>query len=448
MLTRRALLSGVGGVAAASLLASSGRADYPDRLIKIIVPGSPGGPTDVMARLISQRLQQSLGQSVVVENRAGGGGSVAAKAVASAEPDGYTLLFCNTSIMTTIPAVAKRPDYDPVKNFAPIAKVSQSEQLLVLHPSVPPNSIAEFIAYCKASPGKLNCAATGYGGLPHLVAESFKAKTGVDYAIIQYKGGGNSLTAVLGHQVDLTFETTTILLPHIREGKLKGLAVTSAARNAECASDPFQPGRNISGFRTGPLGMGHVVLHMKSIEDVMPFYRDVLEFKLSDYFTRPFQCFFFHVNPRHHSIAFAEVGRDAVHHMMVELYSLDDMGQGYDIAQMDPDKIAVTLGRHAGDYVTSFYTHNPSGFQTEYGWGAQSIDDATWTPFERTCGPSFWGHDRYWLPPDKQQEARELRMQAARDGVRKPVQVIEGNYTLNPGVCPWWDAVTQKQKSA
>ena len=217
---------------------------------------------------------------------------------------------------------------------------------------------------------------------------------------------------------------------------------------AECASDPFQPGRNISGFRTGPLGMGHVVLHMKSIQDVMPFYRDVLDFKLSDYFTRPFQCFFFHVNPRHHSIAFAEVGRDAVHHMMVELYSLDDMGQGYDIAQMDPDKIAVTLGRHAGDYVTSFYTHNPSGFQTEYGWGAQSIDDATWTPFERTCGPSFWGHDRYWLPPDKQQEARELRMQAARDGVRKPVQVIEGNYTLNPGVCPWWDAVTQKQKSA
>ncbi len=238
MLTRRVLLSGVGGVATASLLASSARAEYPDRTIKIIVPGSPGGPTDVMARLISQRLQQSLGQSVVVENRAGGGGSVAAKAAASAEPDGYTLLFCNTSIMTTIPAVAKRPEYDPVKNFAPIAKVSQSEQLLVLHPSVPPNSIAEFIAYCKASPGKLNCAATGYGGLPHLVAESFKAKTGVDYAIIQYKGGGDSLTAVLGHQVDMTFETTTILLPHIREGKLKGLAVTSAARNPQAPDIP------------------------------------------------------------------------------------------------------------------------------------------------------------------------------------------------------------------
>jgi tripartite-type tricarboxylate transporter receptor subunit TctC len=238
MISKRHFLSGLGGTAAATLLTRPARAAYPDRAIKIIVPGSPGGPTDVMARLISQRLQQSLGQSVVVENRAGGGGSVAAKAAASAEPDGYTLLFCNTSIMTTIPAVAKRPEYNPVKDFSPIAKVSQSEQLLVLHPAVPPNSITEFIAYCKANPGKLNCAATGYGGLPHLVAESFKAKTGADYAIIQYKGGGDSVTAVLGHQVDMTFETTTILLPHIREGKLKGLAVTSAARNPQAPDIP------------------------------------------------------------------------------------------------------------------------------------------------------------------------------------------------------------------
>ena len=238
MISKRRLLLGLGGTTAATLLTRFARAAYPERAIKIIVPGSPGGPTDVMARLISQRLQQSLGQSVVVENRAGGGGSVAAKAAASAEPDGFTLLFCNTSIMTTIPAVAKRPEYNPVKDFSPIAKVSQSEQRLVLHPAVPPNSIKEFIAYCKANPGKLNCAATGYGGLPHLVAESFKARTGADYAIIQYKGGGDSVTAVLGHQVDMTFETTTILLPHIREGKLKGLAVTSAARNPQAPDIP------------------------------------------------------------------------------------------------------------------------------------------------------------------------------------------------------------------
>ena len=118
------------------------------------------------------------------------------------------------------------------------AKAWGTAVTVLLHPAVPPNSIKEFIAYCKANPGKLNCAATGYGGLPHLVAESFKAKTGADYAIIQYKGGGDSVTAVLGHQVDMTFETTTILLPHIREGKLKGLAVTSAARNPQAPDIP------------------------------------------------------------------------------------------------------------------------------------------------------------------------------------------------------------------
>ncbi len=237
MLNRRSLLSGLGGAIAAMLLVPA-RAAYPDRVIKIIVPGSPGGPTDVMARLVSQHLQQLLGQTVVVENRAGGGGSVAAKVVASAEPDGYTLLFCNTSIMATIPAVTKRREYSPVTDFAPVAKVSQSEQLLVLHPDLPPNTVTDFIAYCKANPGKLNCAATGYGGLPHLVAESFKAKAGVDYAIVQYKGGGDSVAAVLGHQVDLTFETTTILLPHIKDGKLRGLAVTSATRNPEAPDIP------------------------------------------------------------------------------------------------------------------------------------------------------------------------------------------------------------------
>jgi tripartite-type tricarboxylate transporter receptor subunit TctC len=236
-LSRRNVLCGLSGATAAVLIGPA-RAAYPDRAIKIIVPGSAGGPTDVMARLISQRLQQTLGQTVVVENRAGGGGSVAAKVVATAEPDGYTLLFCNTSIMATIPAVSKHPEYNPVKDFAPVAKVSQSEQLLVLHPDVPPNTLPEFIAYCKANPGKLNCAATGYGGLPHLVAESFKAKAGVDYAIVQYKGGGDSVTAVLGHQVDITFETTTILLPHIKEGRLKGLAVTSAARNPQAPDIP------------------------------------------------------------------------------------------------------------------------------------------------------------------------------------------------------------------
>ena len=118
---------------------------------------------------------------------------------------------------------------------------------------------------------------------------------------------------------------------------------------AETASDPFKPGRSISGFRTGPLGMGHAVLHVKDINDAVPFYRDVLGFRLSDYMVRPFNAYFFHANPRHHSIAFIETGRSATHHLMVELYSLDDVGQCYDLALRDEGRIGVTLGRHIND---------------------------------------------------------------------------------------------------
>src|SRR2546430_2047470 len=135
---------------------------------------------------------------------------------------------------------------------------------------------------------------------------------------------------------------------------------------AERASEPFKPGRSISGFRTGPLRIGHAVLHVKDINDALPFYRDVLGFRLSDYMVRPFKAYFFHANPRHHSIAFIETGRSATHHLMVELYSLDDVGQCYDLALGEEDRIGVTLGRHINDEVTSFYSNSPSGFMVEY----------------------------------------------------------------------------------
>jgi 2,3-dihydroxybiphenyl 1,2-dioxygenase len=130
---------------------------------------------------------------------------------------------------------------------------------------------------------------------------------------------------------------------------------------AEIAPDAFKPGRSISGFRTGPLGMGHAVLHVRNIDDAVPFYRDVLGFRLSDYMRRPFNAYFFHANPRHHSIAFIETGRDAIHHLMVELFSLDDVGQCYDLALGEQGRIATTLGRHINDEVTSFYSNSPSG---------------------------------------------------------------------------------------
>lgn len=169
-----------------------------------------------------------------------------------------------------------------------------------------------------------------------------------------------------------------------------GAAVDTAA---------FRPGRSISGFRTGPLGMGHAVLTVPRIDDMLGFYRDVLGFRVSDYILRPFRAYFLHVNARHHSLALIETGRHGIHHLMVELYSLDDVGQGYDIALAEPERIATTLGRHPNDLVTSFYLRSPSGFLVEYGWGGREVDDATWQPAEVTVGPSLWGHDRAWLPP-------------------------------------------------
>ncbi len=210
---------------------------------------------------------------------------------------------------------------------------------------------------------------------------------------------------------------------------------------AEVAPDAFKPGRSISGFRTGPLGMGHAVLHVRNINDAVPFYRDVLGFRLSDYMRRPFNAYFFHANPRHHSIAFIETGRDATHHLMVELFNLDDVGQCYDLALGEEGRIATTLGRHINDEVTSFYSNSPSGFMVEYGWGGRVVDVDTWQPEEVTWGPSMWGHDRLWLSEEKRAEARAIRIAAAAEGVRRPVNVIEGNYNRMPGVCPWWDGL-------
>jgi 2,3-dihydroxybiphenyl 1,2-dioxygenase len=213
-----------------------------------------------------------------------------------------------------------------------------------------------------------------------------------------------------------------------------------AFHGAEIATDAFQPGRAISGFRTGPLGMGHVVLHVERIEDARAFYQDVLGFRLSDYLLKPFKAYFFHVNPRHHSLAMIETGRNAVHHLMMELYMLDDVGQGYDLALGEPGRVATTLGRHVNDYMTSFYARTPSGFLVEYGWGGRVIEPATWTPTEVVHGPSLWGHDRDWLSAEQRTAARDFRLRAAAEGQRVPVQVLEGNHALTPGTCPWWDA--------
>jgi len=218
-----------------------------------------------------------------------------------------------------------------------------------------------------------------------------------------------------------------------------------AFHGAETTLEPFKPGRSISGFRTGPLGMGHAVLTVERLDEVAPFYTDILGFQLSDYILRPFKAYFFHVNPRHHSLAFIETGKNGIHHLMVELCYLDDVGQAYDLALRQPETIGTTLGRHTNDQVTSFYSWSPSRFLVEYGWGGRSIDPEGWTPHERFDGPSLWGHDRMWLTPEGREEARKMRIGLAEAGGRVPLHVMEGNYLRARDVCPWWNANVARQ---
>ena len=205
---------------------------------------------------------------------------------------------------------------------------------------------------------------------------------------------------------------------------------------AAVASEAFIPGRPISGFVTGALGMGHIVLNVPDAEALLPFYRDVLGFRVTDVGLGGIKLYFMHVNGRHHSFALAGTGRHGLHHIMVEVSSIDDVGQGYDLAQVQEDRIAYTLGRHTNDYMVSFYTHTPSGFFVEYGWGGRVIDPATWQPHETFDGPSFWGHERLYLEPAQRKRMRDLRMDAAARGVRAP---------MAPTNCPWLDAVISRE---
>jgi tripartite-type tricarboxylate transporter receptor subunit TctC len=202
---------------------------YPQRPIRLIVPSAPGGPTDIPARLLSQIIPK-LGQPVVIDNRPGAGGAIGARLVAAAPPDGYTLLVGNTSVLAVIPAVSASAGYDPSQHFSAVAAFSESYQILVVHPSVAAKTVGDLIAHAKANPGKLNYAQTGAGGLPHLTGELFKSAAGVDIVGVPYKSGGDSITGLLGAQVDMTFESITILLPLIREARLRALAVTSRTR--------------------------------------------------------------------------------------------------------------------------------------------------------------------------------------------------------------------------
>lgn len=209
------------------------------------------------------------------------------------------------------------------------------------------------------------------------------------------------------------------------------------------ADTPFVPGRDISGFRAGPLGLGHAVLMVRDHDRALHFYRDLLGFGISDYIRVPFKGSFLHVNPRHHSLAIFEAPRTGLHHLMMELCMLDDVGQAYDLA-LAAERVRVTLGRHANDLMTSFYMQGPSDFLVECGWGAREVTPGRWQAEELTPASlaSFWGHEGLMRavtgdpPPGAPPPPRPP------EGRRAPVQVLAGAYVALAGECPWWGAAT------
>lgn len=221
---------------------------YPSKPIRLIVPSAAGGPTDVLARLVAEGLSRSLEQPVIVDNRGGVGGAIGARAAASAQADGYTLLFANTAILATIPATSKTAGYSPARSFTAVAKVAESYQVVVVRPDLPVRTLSDLMAYGKANPGKMNFSAAGMGNLTHLSGELLKARTGIDFVTAQYKSGAESLNALLGGQTDFAIENVGAVRPLVKAGKLRALAVTSAARKPEFAELPTMTEAGVSGY--------------------------------------------------------------------------------------------------------------------------------------------------------------------------------------------------------
>jgi len=220
-------------VLCALVLASSGALaqSYPSRAVRIVVPFPPGGTSDILARTIGARLQEPLGQPVVIENRPGAGGNIAADAVAKSAPDGYTLLM-GTSSLAISKSLYKKLNYDLLTDFSPITQAVNYTNLLVVHPSTGFNSVADLLAAARAKPGTLVYGTAGNGTPPHMTGELFKAYTGVDITHVPYKGGAPAIADLIAGQIPIMFDNVPPLLPHVRSGRIKAIAVTSLARIA------------------------------------------------------------------------------------------------------------------------------------------------------------------------------------------------------------------------
>jgi len=222
---------------------------FPDRPIALVVPNPPGGLVDTSARLLSEPLTRVIGQTVVVDNKPGASGNIAYQYVANSKPDGYTLLISYSGYHVGNPALMDKLPWDPIKDFAPIALLTVSTNVIAVHPSIPVNNLKEFIAYAKANPGKLNYASQGNGSVSHIGTEMFKQTTGVDMVHVPYKGSGPAIQDVLAGQVQVFISTPPSLMQHIQSGKLKGLAVTGKNRHPGMPNVPTTAEAGLPSFQ-------------------------------------------------------------------------------------------------------------------------------------------------------------------------------------------------------
>ena len=221
--------------------------DYPRKPVRMIVPYPPGGPTDILGRIVAQNLSERLGQQVVVENKPGASGMIGADLVAKAPPDGYTLL-ANASIHVINPSLYKNATYDALKDFAPVSLIAEVPLVLVVAPGLEVKSVKELIALAKSKSGKLNFASSGNAAAPHLAGEAFKIAAGVDMQHVPYKGSGPALTDLMGGQVQLMFDSLPSSISHVKSGKLRAIAVTTAKRSSALPSVPTIAESGVPGF--------------------------------------------------------------------------------------------------------------------------------------------------------------------------------------------------------
>ena len=242
----------VRGLAAALLLLSAGTAlaqAWPQKPVKIVVPFAAGGNTDGIARVTAERLTAVLGQQVLVENRAGANGAIAAEFVARAAPDGYTLLMAAMPLVAVLPVVAKQA-YDPVKDFAPVSNIGSNPFVLGVHKSVPASNVREFVAFIRANPGKFNYASGGSGSVSHLSAALFVKRAGLEMTHVSYKGGAPAVADLLGGQVQMYFGNLSELAPHAAGGNLRIIGVSSEKRAKQLPEVPTIAESGFAGFRT------------------------------------------------------------------------------------------------------------------------------------------------------------------------------------------------------